>query len=209
MVALGSGHHAKPLGLSLFRRRHDQTVTFRINGDRLLKEGVNPLLGSVLEMRRTEDRRSGDNHHVHAGVYHLLVGLEACEAVIFRNFLAPLVLQAVTEAAEAVSEHIAQSRHLDPVGGIQQILNGSASTAAATDHADLKFLSVDGLVRKFRNIILARLSEGCHLAGFITTCAGGQQDTAAYQTYTDLGALAKKGSSVHFVAHFIDSLYVI
>jgi hydroxyethylthiazole kinase-like sugar kinase family protein len=87
--------------------------------------------------------------------------------------------------------------------------NGSASTAAASDHADLKFLSVYGLVRKFRNIVLARLSEGCHLAGFVTTCAGGQQDAAAYQTYTDLGALAKKGSSVHFVAHFIDSLYVI
>ena len=171
MVALGSGHHAKPLGLSLFSRRHDQTIALGVHSDRLLKEGVNPLLGSVLEMRRTEDRRSGDNHHVHAGVYHLLVGLEADKTVILRNFLAPLVLQAVTEAVEAVSEHIAQSRHLDPVGGIQQILNGTASTTAASDHSDLKFPSVNGLVRKLGYIVLARLPEGSHLTGFVTTCA--------------------------------------
>ena len=208
-MTLCAGHDAKSLGLSLLGGRHDLTVTFRINGDRLLKEGVNPLLGSVLEVSRTEDRRSGDNHHVHAGVYHLLVGVEACEAVIFRNFLIPFGLEVFAKAGQAISKDIAQGRDLDSVGGIQQILNGSASTAAATDHTDLKFLSVDGLVRKFRNIVLARLSEGCHLAGFVTTCAGGQQDAAAYQTYTDLGAFTKKGSSVHFVAHFIDSLYVI
>ena len=209
MVTLGSCHHAKSLGLSLFRRRHDQTIALGIHSDRLLKKRVNALLGGVLEVSRTEDRRSGDNHHVHTGINDLLVGIEACEAVIFRNFLIPFGLEVFAKAGQTISKDIAQGRDLDSVGGIQQILNGTASTAAATDHADLKFLSVDGLVRKFRNIILARLSEGCHLAGFVTTCAGGQQDAAAYQTYTDLGAFTKKGSSVHFVAHFIDSLYVI
>ena len=129
--------------------------------------------------------------------------------MIFRNFLIPFGLEVFAKAGQAISKDIAQGRDLDSVCGIQQILNGSASTTAASDHSDLKFPSVNGLVRKLGYIVLARLSEGSHLAGFVTTCAGGQQDAAAYQTYTDLGALAKKGSSVHFVAHFIDSLYVI
>ena len=120
---------------------------------------MNALLGSVLEMHGTEHGRSGDNDHVHTRVDNLLICVEVHEAVLLGNLLIVIPLQIVAQTVQTIGESIAQSDHLDAVGGVQQVDDGARTAAAATDNARFQLFAVVGLIVQHGNIIFACLLQ--------------------------------------------------
>ena len=182
MVALGTADNAQTLGLSLLGGCHDLTVALGVDSDRLLEERVHSLLGSIGEMGRTENRRSGDDDHVDTGIDDLLVGIETDEAVLVGNDLVP-ALESLLDTVETVLEHIAESPDGDSVSSIEKVHDCTGATSAAADETNLEFLSFDSLVRKFRDIILVRIPQRSHL---VALRAGSEKWRCHHTCDTDL-----------------------
>ena len=120
-MTLCSADNAQPLGLCLLCGGHDEAVALGVDSDRLLKEGVDTLLGSILEMSRTEHRRSCDDDHVDTGVDDLLVGIETDEAILVSDYLVALLLKFVLKANETVFEGVSKGGDGDPVSCIKEV----------------------------------------------------------------------------------------
>ena len=155
VVALCACHDRQSLGFGLLGGRHDGAVTLGVHGNGLLQEGVHALRGRVLEMHRTEDRRSRNDNHVHPGVNDTLVGVETEEASRIGYFDAALLGKFLPQVAESVGENISQGSDLDAVSGVQQVDDSAGSASAAADNADFQFASVYGLVTQFGDVVLS------------------------------------------------------
>ena len=157
-MALRAGHNCKALCLCLLGGRHYETVSFGVNCDRFLQEAVHTLGYGILEMIRAEYGRCSDYHHIHSGVDDFLVCVKTHEAVVGSKGLA-FLLHLLQEGICLVFEGVAGRSDLDAVGSCQQIVDGAASAASATDQADFQFTAVRCLVGQVRNIVLTGLFE--------------------------------------------------
>ena len=183
VMTLSTGDDTQVLGLCLLGRSHDGTITLRVYGNRFFQERVLALLGSILEMKRTEHRRSSQDNHVYTRINHLLVSIETYEAVFCRYFLIIFFLNIVANAFYTVGKYIAQSVHLDAIGCFEQVGYGTITATTTTNQTHLKLLAIDSLVRQFRYIEFTRLLQRSQLIA-IATCR--DQCRCSYQTtYTD------------------------
>src|SRR5207253_2975755 len=150
VTALGTGHHAQVALVSLVIRGEHLPDTSRIRGDRLLREEVLARGDGGGDVQRPEARRRGQ-HDVVRGGNHLLIGVKADKAALFGNIhaiakrLDLLVLHELVCLAAAVLqpvlEDVAQRNNLNIRSGVQHIIDGPGTAAAAADQADLDHIA--------------------------------------------------------------------
>ena len=80
-----AGDDRQVLLARLLAGRQHRTHARGVDGDRLLGEDVLAGLDRRPQVQRAEVRGRGQQHDVDAGVDHLLVGVEADEAALFRD----------------------------------------------------------------------------------------------------------------------------
>ena len=110
-------------------------------------------------MGGAEHRRSGYDNHVNAGVNYFLIGVKAGETVVGGNFLPMLLEYVLAGGFNAVREDVSQGGDGDAVGSGQKVVHGAVTTAAAANETGLEGTTLDGLVRKFGNVIGSGLAE--------------------------------------------------
>ena len=91
-----------------------------------------------LEVDRAEARRRGQQHDVHAAVNHLLVGVQAHEALLGRDFdlVRVRLLQALQALLQLVLERVAHRGEDDVRVGIERLAGGAGAAPAAADQPD-------------------------------------------------------------------------
>ena len=159
VMTLCAHYNAQALCLCLLGCCHDRTVTLGVDGDRLLEERVDTLLGCILEVVGAEYWRSSADDHVNTRVDNLLVGVETDEAVLLWHFLTTFVDEAVANIVQTILKYIAKSNNLDIVGCIEQVDDGTATASATTNETNLQFWTIDGLVGEFWYIVFALFLE--------------------------------------------------
>src|SRR5688572_9571416 len=103
-------------------------------------------------MHRPKRRRCREEHHVHAAVDDLLVGIESGETTLVRH----LVLggegrvfgsapgQVGLAGRQAIGEEISERDELDAVGRKEAVPRRASATTAASNESDANYLGVAG-----------------------------------------------------------------
>ncbi len=107
MSALGSCHDPQALLLGFLAGGDNAQAAGGVHTHRLLHEDVFARLDRGLEVDGTEDRRGGEEDHVHVGLHHLLVAVEADEAAVVGHLEAAL-LEEFAGLGEAVGVDVTQ-----------------------------------------------------------------------------------------------------
>ena len=119
----------------------------RVDGHRLLDEGVLALRDGVAQVHRAEVRRGRQEGHV-AGVDDVLVGVEADELGVLGDLDAVAdgrFLQGLVARLQAVAEEFAHGDEPAPFVGRQCLFGGAGPSAAAADQADLDRVAAGGV----------------------------------------------------------------
>ena len=140
-TALGADHDRELFLLGLLRQADHLLRSHHVGGQRLFGEHVLVGVDGVLEVQRAPARRGVQEHHVHAGIDDLLVGVVAQVAVFWRDLDLLLdfgrefvrVAQSAQGALELVFKQV--SHHVEFVVGVAA--NGfcdATGAASATAH---------------------------------------------------------------------------
>ena len=115
---------------------------------RLLAENVLAGVDGGLQERGMEVRRAGDQHDVDVAVDHLLVGVEADEAMgVVDRPAAPgyFFLSSSQAALELLGEDVGHGHQPDVLAGVHGIGGRAAATPAAADQPDLDHVAAGGM----------------------------------------------------------------
>lgn len=141
--------------LRLFHAFHHRAQAGAIDGHGLFAEDMLAGVDGGLDVHRTEAGRGGENHHVHAAVDDLLVGVEADKFPLFGdiNFVG-LVFENGFEGIEAgidfVAEDFAHGPEDDVAVAAEGLVGRAGAAAAAADETDLEFVAGVGRARQAR-----------------------------------------------------------
>ena len=159
VMTLSTCNDTQILGLCLLGSCHDGTITFCIDCNRFFQERVLTLLSCILKVKRTEYRRSSQNHHIYTRVDDLLVSIESDEAIFSRYFLMMFFLNILASTFYTVGKHVTQCMYFDTISRIEQIVNSTITASTATNQTHFQFLTIHCLIRQFRYIKLTRLLQ--------------------------------------------------
>ncbi len=142
-----SRHEREALLLGFFARLQNAAHARSIDGDRLLDEGVLARGDDRLQVLGPKVRRRGENHDVDAAVDHLLVGVEADEAVVVGDGdpLAKLHAQVVQARLHPIGKRIAQGREFEVRVGPQRVGGGATPASTAADETHLQHIAAGGV----------------------------------------------------------------
>ena len=146
-IAPAVARHQVELGfLGHADRLHHVTDAGAVSGHRLLAEDVLLLLDRITQVGGTESRRRGQQHHVHTGVDHLLVGVETDEALggLHLHAAGELLVQAGVALLHLILKGIAHGHEDQVLVGLQRVAGGTGATPAAAHKADAKGVGVGG-----------------------------------------------------------------
>ena len=85
VAPLQADHHREPLAFGLLVGRHQHAVAGRVDTARLFQERVLAGLHRGRVVDGPEVRRRGQEHQVHAGFHHPLIGVEPDEPPFGRH----------------------------------------------------------------------------------------------------------------------------
>ena len=159
MMTLSTCNNTQILSLCLLGSCHNGTIAFCIDCNRFFQERMLTFLSRILEVKRTEYRRSGQNYHVYTRVNDLLVSIESDKAIFSRYFLIVLSLQIITKSFQTIGKNITQSMYFNTTRSIQQIFHCATTTATTSNDTNLQLLAINRLIRQFRHIKFPRLFQ--------------------------------------------------
>ena len=100
-------------------------------------------------------RKNMENGTISCPVHSVKAG----ETVVGGNFLPMLLEYVLAGGFNAVREDVSQGGDGDAVGSGKKGVHGAVTTAAAANETGLEGTALDGLVRKFGNVIGSGLAE--------------------------------------------------
>ncbi len=134
-----TGHQREVLLLGKLGRLQHVTHAERIHGDGLFAEYMLACFNAGAQMPRPETRRRGQDHHVHAAIDHLLIGIEP-EKNILRLHLhlgAAGFHQLIQAFIDALLRDVGHRGQLGEIVGLHGLRRGSSAPATAAHQADL------------------------------------------------------------------------
>ena len=117
-----------------------------VSGHRLFAEDVLLLLDRIAEVGGAESRRRGQQHHINAGVDHLLVGVKTDKALggLHLHPTRKLLIQAGVALLHLVFKGVTHGHEDQVLVGLQRVAGGTGATPAAAHKADAKGVGVGG-----------------------------------------------------------------
>ena len=142
-----AGNEAQVLLSGLLGGGHRQLHAGHVDAVRLLAEDVLAGVYGRLEHHGVEVRGAGDQHHVHAALDQLLVGVEADETMIVvdGHLLGIRLLKQPAAVLEMIGEDVGHCDQPDVFAGVHGVGGRSAAPSAAADQADLDRVAAGGV----------------------------------------------------------------